>query len=144
MGESRPSEVGAKRGNSFGKSFCVLPSNWPPSLNLNTEHPQRHTSWLMSVQEGWPDLPGGRVQIVKFKPGFFFRSLSASSQVLCWSFSGPFQGLLRPPSGKRTESGLTRILDERQITHLICARLKYDLYDFFTAVLGLLPALFLV
>ena len=22
-------------------------------------------------------------------------------------------------------------LDERQITHLICARLKYDLYDFF-------------
>ena len=25
-------------------------------------------------------------------------------------------------------------LDERQITHLICARLKYDLYDFFRAV----------
>ena len=23
------------------------------------------------------------------------------------------------------------LLDERQITHLICARLKYDLYDFF-------------
>ena len=26
-------------------------------------------------------------------------------------------------------------LDERQITHLICARLKYDLYDFFGGVL---------
>ena len=26
-------------------------------------------------------------------------------------------------------------LDERQITHLICARLKYDLYDFFKGVL---------
>ena len=34
-------------------------------------------------------------------------------------------------------------LDERQITHLICARLKYDLYDFFRGVLGLLPVLFL-
>ena len=28
-------------------------------------------------------------------------------------------------------------VDERQITHLICARLKYDLYDFFRGVLGL-------
>ena len=27
-------------------------------------------------------------------------------------------------------------LDERQITHLICARLKYDLYDFFRVFLG--------
>ena len=35
-------------------------------------------------------------------------------------------------------------LDERQITHLICARLKYDLYDFFRGVLDLLPVLFLV
>ena len=25
-------------------------------------------------------------------------------------------------------------VDERQITHLICARLKYDLYDFFQGV----------
>ena len=30
------------------------------------------------------------------------------------------------------------ILDERQITHLICARLKYDLYDFLGGVWGLL------
>ena len=37
-----------------------------------------------------------------------------------------------------------RPVDERQITHLICARLKYDLYDFFRGVLGLLPVLFLV
>ena len=28
------------------------------------------------------------------------------------------------------------LLDERQITHLICARLKYDLYDFFRGVFG--------
>ena len=34
--------------------------------------------------------------------------------------------------------------DEGQITHLICARLKYDLYDFLGGVLGLLPVLFLV
>ena len=27
-------------------------------------------------------------------------------------------------------------LDERQITHLICARLKYDLYDFFRGFFG--------
>ena len=33
--------------------------------------------------------------------------------------------------------------DERQITHLICARLKYDLYDFLGGVLGLLPFCFL-
>ena len=31
------------------------------------------------------------------------------------------------------------VLDERQITHLICARLNYDLYDFFRGVLGLFP-----
>ena len=34
-------------------------------------------------------------------------------------------------------------LDERQITHLICARLKYDLYDFLGGALGLLPFFFL-
>ena len=27
-------------------------------------------------------------------------------------------------------------IDERQITHLVCARLKYDLYDFLGGVLG--------
>ena len=37
---------------------------------------------------------------------------------------------------------LVLLIDERQIT-LIRARLKYDLYDFFGVVLGLLPALFL-
>ena len=38
------------------------------------------------------------------------------------------------------------LIDEGQITHLICARLKYDLYDFFSlgGVLGLLPVPFLV
>ena len=34
-----------------------------------------------------------------------------------------------------------QLLDERQIIHLICARLKYDLYDFCRGVLGLLPVL---
>ena len=32
------------------------------------------------------------------------------------------------------------LIDDRQITHLICARLKYDLFDFSRGVLGLLPA----
>ena len=39
---------------------------------------------------------------------------------------------------------LLKKIDERQITHLICARLIYDLYDFLGGVLGLLPFLFLV
>ena len=30
----------------------------------------------------------------------------------------------------------TQQLDERQITHPICARLKYDLYDFFRGCFG--------
>ena len=35
-------------------------------------------------------------------------------------------------------------LDDRQITHLICVRLKYLLYDFLGGVLGLLPVVFLI
>ena len=35
-------------------------------------------------------------------------------------------------------------LDDRQITHLICARLKYDLYDFFRGCFGPASSLFLV
>ena len=35
-------------------------------------------------------------------------------------------------------------IDERQITHLICARLKYDLSDFFRGCYGLASFLFLV
>ena len=38
----------------------------------------------------------------------------------------------------------SRNLDERQITHLICARLKYDLYDFFRGCFGPVSFLFLV
>ena len=34
-------------------------------------------------------------------------------------------------------------LDNRQITHLICVRLKHLLYDFFWGVLGLFPVVFL-
>ena len=41
------------------------------------------------------------------------------------------------------QSFLRASLDEGQITHLICARLKHDLYDFLGGVLGLLPVLFL-
>ena len=58
------------------------------------------------------------------------------SAEMCRGFGCVSEGFARDsPAG---------FLDERQITHLICARLKYDLYDFFRAVLGLLPALFLV
>ena len=31
------------------------------------------------------------------------------------------------------------LIDDRQITHLICVRLKHLLYDFFRGLLGLLP-----
>ena len=34
-------------------------------------------------------------------------------------------------------------LEDRQITHLICVRLKHVLYDFLGGVLGLLPVVFL-
>ena len=33
-------------------------------------------------------------------------------------------------------SGILLKVDEGQITHLICARLKYDLYDFLGGVFG--------
>ena len=33
-------------------------------------------------------------------------------------------------------------LDDRQITHLICVRLRHLLYDFLGGVLGLLPVVF--
>ena len=45
-------------------------------------------------------------------------------------------------TGKHRKKKKTRVflfaepLDERQIAHLICARLKYDLYDFFRGVFG--------
>ena len=46
----------------------------------------------------------------------------------------PAENSFRPPSP----------LDDRRITHLICARLKYDPYDFLGGVLGLLLVLLLV
>ena len=53
------------------------------------------------------------------------------------------EGCLQEGEGPRSREGVCGelgncrggrgkyFLDERQITHLICARLKYDLYDFF-------------
>ena len=38
------------------------------------------------------------------------------------------------PNLPPTSEKIRRVLDERQITHLICAHLKYDLYDFFRGV----------
>ena len=35
-----------------------------------------------------------------------------------------------------TDPRMDTLLDDRQITHLICARLKYDLYDFFRGCFG--------
>ena len=35
-------------------------------------------------------------------------------------------------------------VDDRQITHLICVRLKHLLYDYFRGVLGLLAVVFLI
>ena len=43
--------------------------------------------------------------------------------------------LERRKKDKKGQRASPRI-DERQITHLICARLKYDLYDFLGGVLG--------
>ena len=54
---------------------------------------------------------------------------------------------LRGPHSCRARKELSKsfeYLDERQITHLICARLKYDLYDFFRGCFGPASFLFLV
>ena len=37
-----------------------------------------------------------------------------------------------------------KTLDDPQITHLICVRLKHLLYDFLGGILGLLPIVFRV
>ena len=39
---------------------------------------------------------------------------------------------------------MAHLLDERQITHLVCARLKYDLYDFFRGVFGFASCYFFI
>ena len=45
-----------------------------------------------------------------------------------------FQESIAPAGTFYWSMRLPAELDERQITHLICARLKYDLYDFFRGV----------
>ena len=53
-------------------------------------------------------------------------------------------GNLKGAEKKRTLQKRPFYLDDRQITHLICARLKYDLYDFFWRCFGPASFLFLV
>ena len=55
----------------------------------------------------------------------------------------PVCGQSEQPPCRSAECNFSR-LDERQITHLICARLKYDLYDFFRGCFGPASFLFLV
>ena len=38
----------------------------------------------------------------------------------------------------------THRLDDSQIAHLICVRLKHLLYDFWAGVVGLLPVVFVI
>ena len=45
---------------------------------------------------------------------------------------------------KQFSALFSAIFDEGQITHLICARLKYDLYDFFRGCFGPASCSFLV
>ena len=40
------------------------------------------------------------------------------------------------PKSSTCENNHLALLDDRQITHLSCARLKYDLYDFLGGVFG--------
>ena len=59
--------------------------------------------------------------------------------------SGEFRGRsLQMTSGDIRGPQNLVVSNECQITHLIRACLKYDLYDFFRGVLGLLPVLFLI
>ena len=76
------------------------------------------------------------------------------SSLTGWSFSIILttQGMEKPtppPLTKEKKFGKVCLLpaktfDEGQITHLICARLKYDLYDFFRGCLGPASCSFLV
>ena len=63
-----------------------------------------------------------------------------------WLFSPSLEASLRLAVSYYYVTSLYIIyLDEGQITHLICARLKYDLYDFFRGCFGpFLQVLFLV
>ena len=56
-----------------------------------------------------------------------FRHRSMSSQANIARFSQRLSG--QNPCKRRVFASLV-IIDEGQITHLICARLEYDLYDF--------------
>ena len=65
--------------------------------------------------------------------GFRGPGFRSGRQVLC----GDASRLFLDPFPKHLSSVLGRTeLDERQITYLICARLKYDLYDLFRGVFG--------
>ena len=85
----------------------------------------------MPILEGW-----GCMQLAWLGRG---RKDSSYRAKICGVYLLAF-----PIIGRATMTGRDVTVDERQIAHLICARLKYDLYDFFRGVLGLLPVLFLV
>ena len=89
-------------------------------------------AWLFSLLSLSPPSPSMNIMILSFYPPLY----------IYLSYFLPLP-LILVYSGKFLCCCLSSF-DEGQITHLICARLKYDLYDFLGGVLGLLPVLFLV
>ena len=57
-----------------------------------------------------------------------------------WNFFASYSFVTTP----ETESSNDIPTDDRQITHLICVRLKHLLYDFWVGALGLLPVVYLM
>ena len=91
--------------------------------------------------------------LFKFRPlqnresanrAFFEAPKLVSTQTLLLKHHYRRQGESSPNFAPNLGRQILESIDEGQITHLICARLKYDLYDFFRGVLSLLPVLFLV
>ena len=80
----------------------------------------------MTLENPEPQKTGTRAHSPK--PPFIVFSWSFCPQ---W-YSGSQQCPFRVPLCNWREG----LLDERQITRLICARLKYDLYDFFRGCFG--------
>ena len=63
---------------------------------------------------------------------------------LVWKNSKYFREFWKNLKNLKFLAGGSRSLDDRQITHLICVRLKHLRYDFLGGILGLLPVVSLI
>ena len=101
--------------------------------SLEMAHPMR--CWAQIYMGAFrKDFSGVPKRVVFKKGGFGGSSPGAKTGTRVHSAVPPKR---KPERGYiRQNHAFTKPLDERQITHLICARIKYDLYDFFRGCFG--------